>query len=97
MTTEIFDENVKIEVGDVFLKGGSPGHVVMIVDMCQREDGKKAFLLAQGYMPAQEFHVLKNPEHKKDPWYYEEEITYPFHTPEYTFEEGCLRRLGYIR
>ena len=87
----------EIEVGDVFLKGGSPGHVVMIVDMCQREDGKKAFLLAQGYMPAQEFHVLKNPEHKKDPWYYEEEVTYPFHTPEYTFEEGSLRRLVYER
>ena len=87
----------EIEVGDVFLKGGSPGHVVMVVDVCRRENGKKAFLLAQGYMPAQEFHVLKNPEHKEDPWYYEEEIVYPFHTPEYTFEEGSLRRLGYIR
>lgn len=87
----------EIEVGDVFLKGGSPGHVVMVVDVCQKEDGKKAFLLAQGHMPAQEFHVLKNPEHKGDSWYYEEEITYPFHTPEYTFEEGSLRRLEYIR
>lgn len=86
----------EIEIGDVFLKGGSPGHVVMVVDMCRREDGKKAFLLAQGYMPAQEFHVLKNPEHEEDPWYYEEEITYPFHTPEYTFEEGSLRRLTYM-
>ena len=87
----------EIEVGDIFLKGGSPGHVVMVVDVCRKEDGKKAFLLAQGYMPAQEFHVLMNLEHKEDPWYYEEEIAYPFHTPEYTFEEGCLRRLEYIR
>ena len=85
----------EIEVGDVFLKGGSPGHVVMVVDVCRKEDGKKAFLLAQGYMPAQEFHVLKNPEHEENPWYYEEEIAYPFHTPEYTFEEGSLRRLEY--
>lgn len=86
----------EIEVGDVFLKGGSPGHVVMVVDVCQKGDGK-AFLLAQGHMPAQEFHVLKNPEHKEDPWYYEEEIAYPFHTLEYTFEEGSLRRLTYFR
>lgn len=81
-----------IQVGDIFIKGGSPGHVVMVVDMCQNENGEKAFLLAQGYMPAQEFHVLKNPEHEDDPWYYVNEIKYPFHTPEYTFEEGSLMR-----
>ncbi|HCT91413.1 MAG TPA: hypothetical protein DF613_08565 [Lachnospiraceae bacterium] len=78
--------------GDVFLKGGSPGHVVMIVDACVDGSGRKAFLLAQGYMPAQEFHVLKNILHEEDPWYYEDEITYPFVTPEYTFEEGSLCR-----
>lgn len=83
------------EAGDVFLKGASPGHVVMILDVCENADGKKAFLLGQGYMPAQEFHVLKNPLHEEDPWYYEEEITYPFTTPEYTFSEGSLRRLHY--
>lgn len=40
-------------VGDVFLKGGSPGHVVMVVDLCENEEGQKAFLPGQGYMPAQ--------------------------------------------
>lgn len=84
-----------IRVGDVFLKGGSPGHVVMVVDVCEREDGAKAFLLGQGYMPAQEFHVLKNPRHEEDPWYYEEEVEYPFETPEYTFARGSLQRLVY--
>lgn len=85
----------QIQVGDVFLKAGSPGHVVMIVDICEDENGKKAFLLAQGYMPAQEFHILKNPNHEKNPWYYEEEVVYPFITPEYTFNEGSLRHLIY--
>ncbi len=85
----------EIQVGDVFLKGGSPGHVVLIVDVCEKEDGSKAFLLGQGYMPAQEFHLLKNPQHGEDPWYYEEEVTYPFSTPEYTFLEGSLCRLDY--
>ena len=84
----------EIRAGDVFLKGGSPGHVVMIVDVCTNKEGKKAFLLAQGYMPAQEFHLLKNPSHD-DPWYYEDEVKYPFETPDYTFEEGSLRRLCY--
>ena len=85
----------KLKVGDVFIYGGSPGHVVMVADVCENEQGKKAFLLAQGYMPAQEFHLLKNLLHEEDPWYYEEEVTYPFHTPEYTFQEGSLRSLKY--
>lgn len=83
------------QVGDVFLKGGSPGHVVMILDVCVNEQGERAFLLAQGYMPAQEFHILKNELHENDPWYYESEITYPLQTPEYTFSEGSLKRLNY--
>lgn len=85
----------EIQAGDVFLKGASPGHVVMLADLCENTQGKKAFLLAQGYMPAQEFHILKNPLHENDPWYYMEEVQYPFRTPEYTFMEGSLRRLNY--
>lgn len=83
-----------LQIGDIFLKGGSPGHVVMVADICEKE-GKKAFLLAQGYMPAQEFHIIKNPLHENDPWYYEEEVQYPFRTQEYTFSEGALRRPMY--
>lgn len=85
----------EIQAGDVFLMGGSPGHVVMIVDVCENEQGDKAFLLAQGYMPAQEFHVLQNPAHEGNPWYYASEITYPLQTPEYIFSDGSLKRLSY--
>ncbi len=85
----------EIQAGDVFLEGGSPGHVVMVVDVCEDAQGKKAFLLAQGYMPAQEFHLLVNPLHEDDPWYYETEVEYPLQTPEYVFSEGSLRRLSY--
>ncbi len=85
----------EIQIGDIFIRAGSPGHVVVVVDACEK-DGKKAFLLGQGYMPAQQFHVLTNDLHENDPWYYEEEITYPFHTPEYNFKEGSLMRPGYI-
>lgn len=85
----------KMEPGDIFIKGGSPGHVVMVVDVCENAEGRKAFLLAQGYMPAQEFHVLKNPKYEENPWYYVDEVEYPFQTPEYTFEKGSFRRPEY--
>lgn len=85
----------EIAPGDIFIKGGSPGHVVMVVDVCEDADGRKAFLLAQGYMPAQEFHVLKNPKYQENPWYYVDEVAYPFQTPEYTFGKGSLRRPKY--
>lgn len=88
-------KKTSIHTGDIFIKGGSPGHVVMVTDTCINKNGKKAFLLAQGYMPAQEFHVLKNPSHEENPWYYEEEIKFPFITPEYTFDKGSLKRLNY--
>lgn len=99
-TLSMENESTQIEVsqvraGDVILKGGSPGHVIMIVDVCENEAGEKAFLLAQGYMPAQEFHVLKNPLHEDNPWYYETEISYPLQTPEYVFPEGSFKRLCY--
>ncbi|MCI8792440.1 MAG: DUF4846 domain-containing protein [Eubacterium sp.] len=84
--------------GDIFIQGGSPGHVVMIVDVCEDAAGKKAFLLAQGYMPAQQFQLLKNPAHEQDgdPWYYEDEIRYPLQTPEYDFKKGSLKRPEYL-
>lgn len=81
-----------MKIGDIFLKSGKPGHVVVVVDTCVNENGDRAFLLAQGFMPAQEFHVLKNPLHENDPWYYISELKYPFKTPEYTFEDDCLMR-----
>lgn len=86
----------EVATGDIFLYAGSPGHVVMVVDVCGTSDGKKAFLLGQGFMPAQEFQLLKNPLHEDDPWYYLEEVSYPLQTPEYSFEKGSFRRLEYL-
>ncbi len=86
----------ELQIGDVFLKGGSPGHAMLVADICVNEAGKKAFLLAQGHMPAQEFQIAKNPVHPDDPWYYEEEVQYPFSTIEYVFPEECLKRLSYL-
>ena len=44
--------------GDVFVSPGSPGHAVVILDIADHPDGRRAALLGQGFMPAQELHVL---------------------------------------
>ena len=98
-TLSLAKESKTIEVqdirpGDMFLQGGSPGHCVLIVDIAEDANGNRCFLLAQGYMPAQDFHVLKNPLHPEDPWYYSSEITFPLNTPSWTFQEGSLMRWG---
>ena len=49
-----------IEAGMVFDQGGSPGHAVMILDVAGSEDGRRVALVGQGYMPAQEMHVLED-------------------------------------
>jgi poly-gamma-glutamate capsule biosynthesis protein CapA/YwtB (metallophosphatase superfamily) len=82
----------EISPGDMFIQGGNPGHCVLVVDIAEDAKGKRCFLLAQGYMPAQEFHVLKNPLHPKNPWYYTSEISFPLATPSWNFKEGSLQR-----
>lgn len=81
-----------LKQGDVIINGGSPGHCVLIVDVAENKEGKKCYLLAQGFMPAQDFHILKNPVDPLNPWYYEADLEYPIQTPQYTFEEGSIRR-----
>lgn len=82
----------EIKPGDLFLQGGSPGHCILVADIAEDLSGHRCYLLAQGYMPAQDFHILKNPLHEEDPWYYEEELVFPLDTPSWSFEEGSLVR-----
>lgn len=61
----------EMKIGDIIIQGGFPGHAVIVVDMAHHPTtGKKVFLLAQSYMPAQSIHILKNPINTKlSPWY----------------------------
>lgn len=86
----------EMQIGDVFLRAGSPGHVVMVVDMCRNAQGDTAFLLAQGFMPAQEFHILKNPVHRENLWYFTSEIDRELITPQYSFSVEELCRPPYL-
>lgn len=81
-----------ISIGDIFIQGGSPGHAVIVVDMAIDEKGDKIFLLAQSYMPAQDIHILKNPNDKNiSPWY-RANIDMELITPEWTFTKSDLKR-----
>ena len=83
---------MEMNVGDVFVKGGSPGHAIIVVDMAENlVSGKKYFMLAQSYMPAQETQILRNlNEPSLSPWYELKEGS--LKTPEWQFEEGSLKR-----
>lgn len=84
-----------VKIGDIFIQGGFPGHAVLVVDMViNKTTGEKLFLLAQSYMPAQETHVLINPNDAAlSPWYSlntKDEII----TPEWGFQDTDLKRFA---
>lgn len=49
-----------LQVGDVFIIGGHPGHAMLVVDMAEDYFGNKAILVAQSYMSAQDIHIVPN-------------------------------------
>lgn len=74
-TLSLFNElksikDLDIKLGDMLIKGGSPGHIVMICDEVINDKGEKLFLLFQGNTPAQSVHLVKNLENSDiSPWY----------------------------
>lgn len=80
-----------ISVGDVFIKGGSPGHAILVVDIAKNKAGETICMFAQSYMPAQQIHVLKNEQNKAfSPWYVVGKGN-NLVTPEWTFEWSQLK------
>jgi Domain of unknown function (4846) len=80
-----------IDIGDVFIVGGSPGHAIIVVDMAENKAGKKIFLLAQSYMPAQEIQVLKNFSGSAESPWYSASANDKLITPEWTFLASQLK------
>lgn len=82
-----------MQIGDVFIQGGSPGHAVLVVDMMKdKKSGQKYFMLAQSYMPAQETQVLLNPNaDEKTVWYKLDSSKEDVTTPEWNFTNKDLK------
>ncbi|EJL72436.1 DUF4846 domain-containing protein [Chryseobacterium populi] len=63
-------KNTDLKTGDILITPGSPGHIVFISGVCKNNEGKKLFLLSEGFTPAQSIHLLSNPFDKNiSPWY----------------------------
>jgi hypothetical protein len=84
----------ELAIGDVMIHGGMPGHAAIVVDVVvDPGNGNKLYLLAQSYMPAQEVHILKNPNAPYlSPWYQLDPSAQQIRTPEWTFYPHELRR-----
>ncbi|MFP2924999.1 DUF4846 domain-containing protein [Pyxidicoccus sp. 3LG] len=80
-----------VRPGDFFVLGGSPGHAVLVLDVAANAEGKRVALLGQGFMPAQDFHVL-SPGGGDGPWFAldGDAVATPFWKP---FPWSSLRRL----
>ena len=79
-----------IQIGDVLVKGGFPGHAMIVADMAANNQGEKIFMLIQGYQPAQDIHLVINPADLGiSPWYRIPAGTV-ISTPEWTFYKKQL-------
>lgn len=82
----------QMQIGDVFIKGGHPGHAVIVLDMAKNVKGEQLFMLGQSYMPAQEIQILKNNQASEiSPWYRLNDFEV-LNTPEWSFNADQLKR-----
>ena len=81
-----------IQIGDLFLFAGSPGHCIIVMDVCENEKGEKAILLGQSSMPAQQIHILKPPS-AETPWLFINSIQLPLRIMGWEFTEENIRRM----
>lgn len=93
LSKELKTKDLKnIQIGDVFIYGGSPGHAVTVVDVAiNNTTGERLFMIAQSYMPAQNIHILKNFNNEDiSPWY-SNQFEGDLSTPEWIFEKEELK------
>ncbi|AUC15952.1 hypothetical protein BTO06_12670 [Tenacibaculum sp. SZ-18] len=96
-TASLYNELPKIkaanlQIGDMLVQPGFPGHIEIIVDEVINEKNEKMFLLAQGNTPAQNVCLLKNFEDTNNsPWYQFSENR-AIYTPSYYFDEPIFIR-----
>lgn len=53
-------ERAELAPGDYFVLPGGPGHAVLVLDLATDASGARRALLGQGFMPAQDMHVLRD-------------------------------------
>ena len=59
----------ELRAGDFFVLPGGPGHAILILDVAEDANGKRVALLGQGFMPAQDFQVLRDTSRSQSAWF----------------------------
>ncbi|WP_374465271.1 DUF4846 domain-containing protein [Chryseobacterium sp.] len=68
--TQPVTKNSDLKTEDILITPGSPGHIVFISGVCRNQEGKRLYLLSEGFTPAQSVHVISNPFNVYfTPWY----------------------------
>lgn len=82
-----------IQIGDALILPGFPGHAVMVADIVfSKESGERSYLFIQGYTPAQDIHVIKNPSGQDGlPWF-ELKANQNLQIMHWIFDENNIRR-----
>lgn len=85
--------SAELAIGDCFVRAGSPGHLIFVVDMAQHpRTGKRLMLLAQGNTPAQDIHILLNANNPDiSPWF-EVDFGRKLEVPYDSFTAADIRR-----
>ncbi len=55
--------------GDFLVHPGGPGHAVVVLDIAEHTDGRRIALVGQGFMPAEDLHVLQMPGALDGVWF----------------------------
>lgn len=55
--------------GDFMVHPGGPGHAVVLLDIAEHADGRRIALIGQGFMPAEDLHVLQMPGALDGVWF----------------------------
>ena len=90
--TKPVNKNDDLKTGDILITPGSPGHVVFIAGISKNSEGKKLYLLGEGFTPAQSISIMKNPYNSKiSPWF-ELDVSAPeINTSRYSFRPVNFR------
>jgi len=75
----------EVMIGDLLIYPGFPGHVMMVGDIVENNQGERRYVFFQGNTPAQSVHIIKNVSDTSiNPWYDLKGKT-SLDTPIYTF------------
>lgn len=81
-----------IQVGDIMIFPGKPGHCVIVMDVSENELGEKAILVGQSSMPAQQVHIISSP-YTGQPWLFFNEIWGTIQIAGWEFTDENIRRM----